>query len=322
MSLLERYRGSLLGLAVGDALGEPVEGNAPGTFRLVEELENEGIWTDDTSMALCLAESLIICRGNNALDQMERYLRWFREGHLSCVEPGYGIGRTVRRALEIFELTGEVYCGSEDPQTAGNGCLMRLAPLPLAYARRPREAIEQAGDSTRTTHRARACVDACRYFAGLMVGAIQGVSKETLLSDHYAPVSGVWQDTPLAPSIAKIASGSFKRKQPPGIRGTGYVVETLEAALWAFFRSDSFAEGVLLAVNLGDDTDTTAAVYGQLAGAFYGEQAIPEHWRTQVLQHELIASFAEQLYTLAEELGQAYSSDLREWEHGTAQDTA
>lgn len=121
-------------------------------------------------------------------------------------------------------------------------------------------------------------MDACRYFAGLLVGAVQGVPKETLLSPFYHP-AGQWHAADLHPEIAEIAGGSFARKQPPAIRGKGYVVTALEAALWAFANSTSFAEGCLLAANLGDDADTTAAIYGQLAGAYYGESGIPAAWR-------------------------------------------
>ena len=148
--------------------------------------------------------------------------------------------------------------------------------MSLFFAHRPLDAITRAAESSRTTHGAPEAVDACRYLAALLVGAVNGAEKSALLTDHFEPVPGVWRAAPLAPKIAAVASGSFKRREPPEIRWTGYVVESLEAALWAFHRSDSFAEGALLAVNLGDDADTTGAVYGQIAGAFYGESAIPE----------------------------------------------
>ena len=118
--------------------------------------------------------------------------------------------------------------------------------------------------------------------------------------DHFEPEPGIWSVAPLAPKIAAIASGSFKRRDPPDIRGTGYVVESLEAALWAFYRSTSFRDGALLAVNLGDDADTTGAVYGQLVGAFYGEQGIPEAWRAKLALRERIIAFADQLCSLAQ----------------------
>src|SRR5262249_26112576 len=152
----------------------------------------------------------------------------------------------------------------------------------------PREAIERAAESSRTTHGAQTAVDACSYFAGLLVGAFNGVDKNTLLSAHYCPVEGYWRDHPLHPAIAAVAEGSFKTKKPLEIRGTGYVVASLEAALWAFHRSSSFQEAILLAVNLGDDADTTGAVCGQLAGAFYGAKALPCQWSELVCERDLL----------------------------------
>lgn len=135
----------------------------------------------------------------------------------------------------------------------------------LALAHDPREAVRLAGDMSRTTHGARTCVDACRYFAGLLVGALDGVPKDTLLSPRWSPVPGLWQEDPLDPAIDAIAGGSFLRRQPPEISGTGYVVDALEAALWALSGASTYREACLRAVNLGDDADTTGAIAGQLA---------------------------------------------------------
>lgn len=257
-----------------------------------------GEWTDDTSMALCLAESLIECKGFNPADQMKRYLKWYREGYLSSNGRCFDIGRTVCDALVRFERTGEPFSGSTDPYSAGNGSIMRLAPVPMFYAGNHLEAIEKSGESSRTTHGATVTIDACRYFGGLIAGTRQGEKKEALLSDHYSPVAGYWQNNPLSKEIAEIASGSFKRKNPPEIQGAGYVVKSLEAALWAFYRSESFKEGCLMAANLGDDADTTGAVYGQLAGAFYGHSSIPERWRELIALAQLIKSFAKKLFDM------------------------
>jgi len=302
---IERYRGSLLGLAAGDALGTTLEFRSPGTFTPIEDIVGggpfglkPGEWTDDTSMALCLAESLIERRGFDPRDQMERYLRWWQQGHLSSNGRCFDIGTTVRRALAEFQRTGEPYCGSTDPMSAANGSIMRLAPVPLFFVRTPREAIACAADSSRTTHALIECVDACRYLAALIVGAARGESKDELLRDYFEPEPGIWSTVTLSPKIATIASGSFKRRNPPDIRGSGYVVESLEAALWAFHRSESFRDGALLAVNLGHDADTTGAVYGQLAGAFYGESGIPNNWSATIASRELITSFAEQLFRI------------------------
>jgi len=304
--MLERFRGCLLGLAAGDALGTTLEFRSPGSFAPLTDMVGggpfrlaAGQWTDDTSMALCLAQSLVECKGFDPSDQMARYVCWYREGYLSSTGHCFDIGNTVRGALERFERTGEPYCGSADPRSAGNGSIMRLAAVPLFYSQVPREAIAKAGESSRTTHGAAAAVDACRYLAALLVGVVNGVDKQTLLAERYSPIPAYWKQNPLVDEIDAIAAGSFKRKQPPEIQGTGYVVRSLEAALWAFYHANSFREGCLLAVNLGDDADTTGAVYGQLAGAFYGAEGIPVAWRSKLAYRELIASLAERLFVLS-----------------------
>ncbi|MEG3920234.1 ADP-ribosylglycohydrolase family protein [Microcoleus sp. T3_A4] len=309
MQQIERYRGSLLGLAVGDALGTTLEFHRPGTFTPINDMIGggpfqlqPGEWTDDTSMALCLAESLIEKQGFDPVHQLETYLRWWRDGHLSSTGECFDIGNTVQQALWEFKNTGKPFCGSTDVGTAGNGSIMRLAPVPLFYAKNPLEVIEKSGESSRTTHGAATCVDACRYLGALIAGAVNGVAKDVLLSERYCPISGYWEANPQVAEMDEIAVGSFKRRQPPEIKGTGYVVKSLEAALWAFYNSDSFAEGCLLAVNLGDDADTTGAVYGQLAGAFYGEGGIPEKWISQLVDRTLIASFGDRLLTVSRSL--------------------
>ena len=302
-----RYRGALLGLAVGDALGTTLEFSQPGTFTPLTDLVGggpfqlpPGHWTDDTSMALCLAESLVERAGFDAEDQMRRYWRWRQDGHWSSTGHCFDIGATVAAALERFADSGDPYAGSADTHTAGNGSLMRLAPIPLAFARTPSEAVELAGRMSLTTHAAPEAVDACRYYAGLIVGAIQGRSKEELLGPRFAPDGVDWTDRPLSPRIDAIAAGSFKEREPPQIRGTGYVVQSLEAALWAFWTTDNFRDGALRAVNLGEDADTTGAIHGQLAGAYYGVEAIPIAWRARLTRADDIRDLADRLLTLAQ----------------------
>jgi ADP-ribosylglycohydrolase len=226
---------------------------------------------------------------------MQRYVRWWREGYMSSIGRCFDIGNTVRASLARFEQKGEPFAGSAAADRAGNGSIMRLAPIPMFYHGSPRDAIERAADSSRTTHAATEAVDACRYLAGLIVGAINGATKDELVSAWYTPVPGMWDEAPLTPLIADIARGSFREKEPPAIRGSGYVVRSLEAALWSFDRSSSFREGALLAVNLGDDADTTGAVYGQIAGAHYGVAAIPSEWRAALAQRELVEDLAARL---------------------------
>ena len=299
----DRFLGCLLGLAAGDALGTTLEFKTPGAFRPIDDMTGggkfhltPGQWTDDTSMALCLAASLLEKGGFDPVDQMQRYVRWRDEGYLSSTGRCFDIGNTVSQALGRFVATGEPYAGSTDPHAAGNGSLMRLAPVPMFYAHDAAEAIDRSADSSRTTHGAEEAVDACRYFGGLLVGALQGVDKERLLSPHYCPVEGVWERRPLANRIAEVAGGSFKHREPPEIRGTGYVVESMEAALWAFHKSRDFRHGALLAANLGEDADTTAAIYGQIAGAYYGVEGIPAEWRALLTMVAEITSMADRLY--------------------------
>lgn len=301
--MLERYRGCMLGLAVGDALGTTLEFKVPGSFKPIDDMVGggpfclePGQWTDDTSMALCLAESLIEQKGFDPVDQLQKYLAWYKNGHLSSTGKCFDIGNTVRDALHRFERTQEPYCGSTEPNSAGNGSIMRLAPVPLFYAKTPREAIERSGESSRTTHAVPEAVDACRYFGALIVGAVHGATKDEILSNYFAPDKGIWDKEPLNPKIDEIAAGSFKINNPPLIQGTGYVVRSLEAALWAFFNSSTFKEGALLAVNLGDDADTTGAVYGQLAGAYYGESGIPEEWLSKLSLRKEIEQYAKKIY--------------------------
>jgi ADP-ribosyl-[dinitrogen reductase] hydrolase len=294
--LVARYQGCLLGLAVGDALGTTLEftppgrGGAPplttivggGPFGLPA-----GAWTDDTSMALCLAESLIACHGFDARDQMERYVRWWRDGENSSTGRCFDIGNATAAALRRYVEDGDPYAGSADPHQAGNGSLMRLAPVVLWFAGDPARAEEMAAASSRTTHAAVEAVDACRYAARLLVRALAGAPKATLLS------------TPgddLAPAVAAVAAGSYRDGEPPAIRGTGYVVRSLEAALWAFHRADSFRDGALAAVNLGEDADTTGAIYGQIAGAHYRADGIPADWLSALHERDRIRRLATALH--------------------------
>ena len=307
MNTIDRYRGSLLGLAAGDALGTTLEFRPPGSFQPVSDMVGggpfrlkPGQWTDDTSMALCLAESLIDRRGFDPVDQLKRYCDWFRNGHLSSTGDCFDIGNTTRAALIRFESTGEDFCGSTSPSRAGNGSIMRLAPVPLFFAGDPQIAIEKSGESSCTTHGAVECIDACRYLGALIAGAVNGVSKSDLLCSNYSPVPDYWNQHPLAPAVAATADGSFQYLEPPEIKGTGYVVQSLEAAVWAFYKTDNFRDGALLAVNLGDDADTTGAVYGQLAGAYYGANAIPESWRKQLAMRETIEALADKLHGLSQ----------------------
>lgn len=299
MQLQNRYRGAMLGLAAGDAVGTTVEFRPRGSFPPVREMVGggpfglrPGEWTDDTSMALCLAESLVSRRGFDAADQMRRYCRWRDTGYLASNGRCFDIGLTVSAALRRFEESGEPFAGSPDPRTAGNGSLMRLAPAVLFGYPDAHEAERLAAESSRTTHGAAECIDACRLFARMLCRALSGAPKHAVLLGDAEGFAG-------EPAIAAIARGGYLRKSEDEIRGSGYVVESLEAALWAFAGADSFEEAVLRAVNLGDDADTTAAIAGQIAGAYWGEDGIPQRWKERLALRDVIERLADDLLALA-----------------------
>ncbi|MBP3958485.1 ADP-ribosylglycohydrolase family protein [Gemmata sp. G18] len=305
MTALDRYRGCLLGLAAGDALGTTLEFKDPGEFEPLTDMIGggpfdlkPGEWTDDTSMALCLAESLVAQKDFDPIHQLETYCRWYQHGHLSVKGRCFDIGITTASALRRFETHRQPYPGSTDPGAAGNGSLMRLAPAPLAYASKPDIAIYMAGQSSRTTHGAAECVEACQYFAGLLLAAVNGMSKRQILNNNYEPAMTHFLRNPLTGKVGAIAGGSFAVKEPPQIRGSGYVIHTLEAAQWAFHGTDNFRDGALKVVNLGEDADTTGAVYGQIAGAYYGADGIPAEWREKLAMRDLIEQRAGELHAM------------------------
>lgn len=184
----DQFRGALLGLACGDAVGTTVEFSPRGSFPEVTDMVGggpfrlkAGQWTDDTSMALCLATSLVEQGGIDAKDQLVRYCRWWREGYLSSTGRCFDIGNTISAALRRFEQTGRVDAGSTDPHTAGNGSIMRLAPVAIFYHRDIGECMAQAAESSKTTHGAEECLDACRLMAAMLYAAFHGADASELL---------------------------------------------------------------------------------------------------------------------------------------------
>ena len=273
-------------------------------------------------MALCLANSLIVCQGFNAYDQLVRYKWWHRKGYMSSTGHCFDIGVATRQSIDEFrhrqrEMAKkykikeddadyeenqdrlkeiDLYCSSQG--VAGNGALMRLAPVPLFFHRDPPKAVEYSGVSGQITHGDIKAYDACRYYGALIVAALRGESKAELVDEEFYSKHKDWFDgKELVKEIKEIADGSYKKEggYDEGIRGGGYIVKALEAALWAFWSTDVFEEGVLAAVNLGDDTDTTAAIYGQLAGAYYTIDKLPKKWIDEVYAKDFIIEISKWL---------------------------
>ena len=275
-SVADRKLGAMLGLAVGDALGTTLEFSARDTSPALTDMVGggpfrlkPGEWTDDTAMALALLDSL---KANPLLDEadlMRRFISWHESGEYSCTGTCFDIGVTTRAALQRFKRTGQPFAGSTDPRSAGNGSLMRWAPVAIHHWRDRPTLRDVAARQSRTTHGAPEAVDACIAFAEVLADAIAGYPRSQVLRVR---------DYPYASRIGEIMAGTWRGKRRDEIRSSGYVAHSLEAALWCVGRTSCFADAVLLAANLGDDADTTAAITGQLAGALYGAEGIPEEW--------------------------------------------
>lgn len=293
----DRAVGALVGLAVGDAVGTTLEFKPPGSFEPISDMVGGGpfrlpvgAWTDDTSMAMCLAESILDTGDLDPADQLRRYVAWRSEGYWSSTGTCFDIGTTTSAALSRFERTGAIVDSHIDDDSAANGSLMRLAAVPIRWHTDIADAADRSAVSSRTTHPARRPVDACRLMGAMIAALVQGADA----ADVLAP--GFWQWGDLDPSIRAIAEGSWRDKEPPEIRGTGYSVAALEAAVWAVGGADDFRSAVLRAANLGDDADTTAAIAGQLAGARWGLSGIPADWRAKTARAERIAAIAGRLH--------------------------
>lgn len=298
--LRQRYLGCLLGLACGDAVGTTAEFKARGDFAPLTDMTGggpfglrAGEWTDDTSMALCLGASLLHCRGFDPRDQMNRYCNWRAHGYLSSNGECFDIGTTVSAALDRYLRSGDPYAGDPSPRAAGNGALMRLAPVPMLWRRDPERARFYAAESTRTTHGAAEALDCSRLFSSQVRAALMGAGVEAVLTPAMPP--------PQSEKVAAIHARAYAGKREDEIRGTGYSVDSLEAALWCFLHTDSFEAAILRAANLGEDADTTAAICGQIAGAHYGVEAIPQRWLQRLVMRDEIAAMAEALLALSEE---------------------
>ena len=299
MSTLDRFEGALLGLACGDAVGTTLEFQPRGSFAPLTDMVGggpfslkAGQWTDDTSMALCLAESLITKQACDPQDQMARYANWYQWGYWSSTGHCFDIGMVTRAAIQEFLRSGNALAGSADPRSAGNGSLMRLAPVALMYGHDEAQLQDMAALSSRTTHAAPECLDACRLFAVALSRALAGGDKQQVLA-----LSSLELDSP---RIREIAQGTWMGKSREQIGSSGYVVHSLEAALWCFARHNSFEAAVLEAANLGDDADTTAAITGQIAGAFWGRGGIPAHWLAKLHQEQDIRGLALSLHQLSD----------------------
>ncbi len=295
--LRERFQGALQGLAIGDALAAATQFRRAGTFAAVGDLLGggpfdlpRGAWSDDTAMALCLAESLAARSGFDAHDQLERYTRWQREGYRSATGQCLGITAATARALAAAEWRGQSAGKLAESATLEAEALSRVAPVVMHFFAAPEEAVSAAADAARVTSQSPLVLDACRLLAAMLHAALRGEPKEKVL----APASKVFGAHPLRdPVAALLARPPDASAAPPASDGGALAV--LELARSSFAGSANFRDGALRAVNFGGDSDVIGAVYGQLAGAHYGLTGIPRAWRQALAHSELIVELGDGL---------------------------
>ena len=301
-TLRERFQGALVGLAVGDALAAHTQFRKPGTFAAVGDLlgggpfdQPRGAWTDDTSMALLLAESLLEREGFDAHDQVQRFVRWQREGYGSATGQCVGISASVARALATAQYKRQPFAGSHDPEQLDKDPLSRVAPVVMYFFADAPAAVARAAEAARVTAQAPMVLDCVRLLASMIHLALSGRDKAAVLR----PPRELWITASTRPEVLALYEGSYAHRMPPDITAGGGILQTLEAALWAFQRSETFREGALLAANLGRDSDVVAAAYGQVAGAYHGVSAIPGIWRNSLMKQEVVIDNADRLLTHA-----------------------
>jgi ADP-ribosylglycohydrolase len=297
----DRFRGLLVGLALGDALGVPAEQRRGRPQVPLTDLTGggpealpAGAWTDDTAIPLVLAEGLIEHHQFDAADQLARLRRWQRDGYLSSTGSSVGITDATGRALAQAAWTGKPYAGSHDPARAEQEPLTRAGVAAAFMVRDVPAALELAVDCARLTHQAPLTLDAVRYYTALLLGALLGAPAQTLTAPNYSPVPGLWNRHPLKPPVAAVAAGSWRTRGGRPAR-TGAAVDGLALTLWAIDAHPTWRDAVLAVVNLGYQASTQGALVGQLAGAIYGASAIPPDWHRAIARRELLESTADRL---------------------------
>ena len=292
-AIVDRAAGALLGLAIGDAVGTTLEFEKRDSNPLLTDMIGggpfrlqPGQWTDDTSMALALADSLLETETFDPEDLMRRFVAWRDNGEYSCTGTCFDIGNTVSSALNRWKQTGNAIAGSTGTMSAGNGSLMRLSPVAIRHWQQPETMRAVAAQQSQTTHGAAEAVSACEAYATLIAEAISGKTLDEVLS----PRTGEY-----AHGVAHILAGSWRGKSRNEVQSGGFVLHSLEAALWSIGRTSDFRSAILTAANLGGDADTTAAITGQLAGALYGESGIPRDWLEKLAWRSVINLKANEL---------------------------
>jgi len=304
--LQEKIRGTLFGLAIGDALGVPVEFQSRDVLKRnpVKDLigygtynQPPGTFSDDSSMSFCLAESLI--NGFDIYDMADKFVKWYTQSYWTATDIVFDIGIATRTALsKIKNGVDPVLAGGSDEYDNGNGSLMRISPL-LFYLcnKQMQERFEVIKTVSSITHRHIRSVLSCFYYLEYMLLLLNGEkpleaydAMKTIFSEYLSAMPIPPEETE---HFNRLIHNNIFELPEVEIESGGYVIHTLEASLWSFMTSISYEEAVLKAVNLGNDTDTTACVTGAMAGLFYGYKGIPEKWLARIKKYDEINDLAE-----------------------------
>ena len=284
-STADRVRGALLGLALGDATGEAQRTGTVGA--------ND--WTQHTALALCLAESLLETGRCDARDQIERYLRWQRTGHLAAREQPGQATPDVARALATYQWRGLPMAGSHDPRDRTTAALPRVVSVAIHGLTDPAEAIVMAAECARTTHQSPIVLDACRYFAAMLVGALRGAAPGDVLGTLYEPAPGFWAARPLKPqTVAALASREVPPEDPQRVAAAD-VLHAIVNARAAVAGAEDAAQAIRSAIATGREPALDGALAGALWGALFGASSLPAGAVTSLARVALIDEFATRL---------------------------
>ncbi len=294
----------LMGLCVGDALGVPVEFttraervNSPVTQMLGYGTWNQppGTWSDDSSLTFCLAESL--CRGYSLDAIANSFWRWYKAGYWTPRGELFDIGQTTHEAImRLKQGVAPHQAGGKVENSNGNGSLMRI--LPMAYCHKTLtfdELMARVHDVSAITHGHPRSQMACGIYISIAIALLEGVDLETAYIKGLNKSQHIYDQREFIlerPHFSRILSGKIAQIPVEEINSGGYVIDTLESSLWCLLNSSSYSETVLKAINLGGDTDTTAAVTGGLAGIYYGIENIPSQWVNQIARKQDIVNLS------------------------------
>ena len=297
----------LMGVCVADALGVPVEFTSrdariksPVTSMQGYGTYNQppGTWSDDSSLTFCLAESL--CSGFSLDTIAQSFCRWYQENYWTPHGVLFDIGGTTSHAIEnLLAGVSPVMAGGTEEWHNGNGSLMRI--LPVAYYHKSltfSELIERVHQVSSITHRHLRCQMACGIYISIAVSLLQGNNPETAYIQGIEAVQNIYNQLPYTSEIdrfSRVFSGEIHQLPVNEIQSGGYAIHSLEAAIWCLLNTTSYSEAVLKAVNLGGDTDTTAAITGGLAGIYYGVANIPTEWINLIARKDDIIDLASRL---------------------------